>query len=115
MDTNLGTHVVQKIMTISRLGEIVISGEFLEGSTAVGLLAVVYSINNLKASNVNYFFIKRPTSQKMFSATIHGVFSTSGPHNVSFFAVEENGLPFAHIATKVRELFVHENTVRYGM
>lgn len=87
---NVGTHEVQQIQVLSRLGSITVSGRFIDGSTTMGVLTIIYSIIN--ESDIHYSVISHQTSKKMFSVSFQGV--SNGPHNISFFTVEKNGHPF---------------------
>ena len=78
------------------------TGEFINGSTAVGILAMVYSLNN--ESDIHYYYVSRLSSQHQVSATFGGL--SNGPKSVSLFVIESNGLPFNRIATKIRRVII---------
>ena len=58
----VGTHDIQKIIAISpRPGQISIMGNFIDGSTAIGLLLIVYSLTN--ESDIHYHAINKGNEQ----------------------------------------------------
>ena len=78
------------------------SGEFIEGSKAIGILAVIYSHTN--DSLTQYGLVPRISRQQRVSANFD-CFS-NGPRSISLFIVEENGLPFDRVASKVKSVVV---------
>ena len=83
-----GTHDIQNISVSSlQPGEVRVTGDFIDGSTATGLLAVIVT-----ESEIFYHFVERESNVVAFDSTIQGV--VGGEHNISFFVVEESGLPF---------------------
>ena len=67
------------------------TGDFIDGSTATGVLVIVSN------PDIFYHLIKRESSHLHVDSTIPGV--VGGKHSISFFVVEENGLPFNRIAS----------------
>ena len=80
-------------MSSSSRGEISITGDFIGGSTAIGILSIVYSPNN--DSNIHYQFIHRSNIPN--TTTVSNF--PGGEDKVSIFVVEETGLPFSRSAT----------------
>ena len=70
------------------------TGDFINGSTATGVLAVFVDFST---SKIFYHLIKRGSKKKQFDGTIQGV--VGGEHSISFFVVEESGLPFNRTAS----------------
>ena len=80
-------------------GEIRFSGDFINGSKATGVLAVV-----LSTSKVLYHLVQREGSGLHVDDIITNV--AGGDHVVSVFVVEENGLPFTRTASTPRVVSV---------
>ena len=70
------------------------TGDFINGSTATGVLAVFVDFST---SEISYHLIKRGSNEQHFNDTIQGV--VDGEHIFSFFVVEETGLPFNRTAS----------------
>ena len=88
-----GTHDIQNISVSSpQPGEVRVTGDFINGSTAIGLLAVIVT-----ESVIFYHFVERESNVVAFVSTIQNV--VGGKHSISFFVVEENGLPFKRTAS----------------
>ena len=68
------------------------TGDFIGGSTATGLLTIVIS-----TSKIFYHLIERGSDQLHIEGSIQGV--VGGEHSISFFVVEESGLPFNRTAS----------------
>ena len=95
-----GTHVFQNISVgSSSPGEIRMTGDFISGSSAIGILAIIYSND----SNIHYQFISRSESPMTFVSGL-----PNGQYEVSVFVVEENGLPFRRSATVPRNVSLLE-------
>ena len=89
-----GTHDIQNISVSSpQPGEVRVTGDFIDGSTATGVLAVIIT----NESEIFYHFIERESNVVAFDGTIQGV--VGGEQNISFFVVEESGLPFNRTAS----------------
>ena len=90
----IGTHDVQNILVSSpQPGEVKVAGDFIDESTATGVLAVFV---DLSTSKILYHLIKRGNNKQQLDDTIQGV--VGGEHSISFFVVEESGLPFNRTA-----------------
>ena len=74
------------------------TGDFIPGSSAIGILIVVYSADS--ESNIDYHFIHRSNVHTTTSVTN----LPSGQYEVSVFVVEGNGFPFNRSATTPRNL-----------
>ena len=93
---SVGTHDIQNISVSSPLpGQVRVTGDFIEGSTAIGLLVVLsYPSDD---SNLRYYQGRR-------EVIVHGL--PQGEYGISVFAIEEDGLPFARAATMSRKTSV---------
>ena len=74
-------------------GEIRLIGDFINGSKATGVLAVVI----LSTSKVLYHLVQRERSGLHVDGTIVNIMG--GDQVVSVFVLEENGLPFTRTAS----------------
>jgi hypothetical protein len=99
-----GTHDIQNIfVSSSSAGEISVTGNFVNGSTATAMLVIVYSD---RFSEV-YYMSSPPSSQEgRVMTNIGGL--PFGSYKASVFVVEENGLPFNRSATTPRSVSVLE-------
>ncbi|MCG8621985.1 MAG: hypothetical protein MJE68_08335 [Proteobacteria bacterium] len=99
----IGTHEIQNIISISsHPGQISIMGNFIDGSTATGVLLIVYSLTN--ESDIHYHAINKGNGQNNnISINVTGLIGTE--YVVSIFALE-NGLPFTRVVTSPRTVFV---------
>ena len=75
-------------------GEVRVIGDFIDGSTATGVLAVFVDFSS---SEIFYHLVKQGNNKQQFDGTIQGV--VGGEHSISFFVVEESGLPFNRTAS----------------
>jgi hypothetical protein len=73
------------------------AGDFIPGSSAIGILIIVYSADN--ESNIDYHFIHRSMTTTNLP---------SGQYKVSVFVVEGNGLLFNRSATTPRNVSLVE-------
>ena len=97
-----GTHDFQNVcVSSSSPGEISITGNFIDGSTANSILVIIYS-----DSRSSYMFSPPSNEEEKLMTRVTGL--PSGQYNVSVFVVEENGLPFERSATKPRNVSVRE-------
>lgn len=100
----IGTHDIQNVSVSSYgPGEIRLTGDFISGSSAIGTLVIVYSLNN--NSNIHYQFVSR-SDFTMPVTTVNGLLS--GHYIATVFVMEDNGLPFNRSATKPRNVSVCE-------
>ena len=73
------------------------TGDFIDGSTATGLLIIIYSLTN--DSDVHYIYIAEgSTLQQSKSVDMNVTSVAGGVYVISVFVVEENGLPFERVA-----------------
>ena len=95
-----GTHDIQNIVAISQLpGQISVTGELISGSTATGVLVVVYSLTN--SEDIHY--IAKQTEGNIISLDVTGL--TGAEYGVSTFALE-NGLPLPSVVTSPKNITV---------
>ena len=81
------------------------TGDFIEGSTATGILNIVYSITD--DSNIHYSFIPHSLKQQTAEDTIREL--PSNHYRVAVFAVVETGQPFPRAATKPKSILINGN------
>ena len=82
------------------------TGDFIDGSTATGLLIIIYSLTN--DSNVHYI-TGGSTSQQPRNVSVPGL--AGGEYGISVFVVEENGLPFERVATSPKLVAVETSKI----
>ena len=92
-------------MVSSFNSEVRVTGDFINGSTATGLLIMVYSLTD--DSDVNYIY---NSYEQSIVASMTGL--TGSQYGVSVFVVEENGLPFSRVAA-IPNLI--ENSAQQGL
>ena len=80
------------------------TGDFIDGSTATGVLTVYISTSN---NIIFYHLTKRGKDQLHFDGVVQGV--GGGNHIVSFFVVEESGLPFNRAASTPKFVSVQKS------
>ena len=68
------------------------TGNFIDGSTAIGLLVIVYSLTD----DTDIHYLSGQVYDQMIEASVSGL--TDSQYNVSIFVIEENGLPFSRVA-----------------
>ena len=83
------------------------TGDFIPGLSAIGILLVVYSADD--ESNIDYHHIHRSNVHTTTSMTN----LPSGRYTVSVFVVEGNGLPFNRSATIPRNVSLTEGNLHY--
>ena len=97
----LGTHDIQNISVSSPLrGQVRVTGDFIQGSTATGALIITISDKH----NIQYNLCPRNGDKKEVRDTISGL--AGGTYKVSIFVVEENKLPTNRTAVMPRNLSV---------
>ena len=98
----LGTHDIQNV-TVSSYGpgEIRVTGDFISGSSAIGILSIVYSPNS--DSNIHYWFTSHSDIMTMTMSGLPG-----GHYKASVFVVDDSGLPFNRSATIPRNVSLCE-------
>ena len=93
-----GTHDIQNIsVTSPQPGDVRVTGDFIDGSTATGLLIIIYSLTN--DTNVHYI------------VGGHNSGLAGGEYKTSVFVVEENGLPFERVATSPKLVAVETSKI----
>ena len=80
-------------------GELQVTGDFITNTSAVGMLAIIYSTGN--DSDIHYTEARLPQTE------IHLRGLSRNAYSISLFTVEENGLPFHRTAHYLREINVH--------
>jgi hypothetical protein len=91
-----GTHAVQNISVSSpRDGSITVTGDFIQGSTAIGVLIITININD--TNDTHYHLCHRNGNNVQVEDTISGL--AGGDHGVSMFVLEQSGYPFIRTAT----------------
>ncbi len=97
---HVGTHDVQNISISSALpGQISVTGEFIQGSSATGVLVTVVS-----ATDSEHHLISRDDNGNGIDGVISGL--PGGWYTASVFVAGEDGLPFQRAATKPRRVSV---------
>ena len=95
-----GTHDIQGLLITSPLpGEIRVTGDFIQGSTATGVV-----IADLVLSDIHFYLLLRDNEQLELGGTISNL--VDGQHTVSAFAVDKNGLPLSRTATIPQNVLV---------
>ena len=87
-----GTHDIQNVVIHSFNSEVRVTGDFIDGSMATGLLIVGYSLTD----DSDVYYIYKDYEQNIV-ASLTGL--TGSQYGVSVFVVEENRLPFSRVAT----------------
>ena len=82
------------------------TGDFINGSTATGLLTIVIS-----TSEIFYHLIERGSNQLHIEGSLQGV--VGGELSISFFVVEESGLPFNRTASTPKVVSVENSKQCY--
>ena len=97
---SLGTHDVQGLLITSpSTGEIRVTGDFIQGSSATGVV-----IADLASSQIQFYLLTREQDQLKLDGTISNL--VSGQHTVSAFVMDESGLPFTRTATIPQNVIV---------
>ena len=102
----IGTHDVQAAVHINSLGELIITGYCIEGSTAVGMLVIVYSL--VDSSDIFYIPVPCPTGNQGRSEILNFRTTRKGHYGVSIFSIEEGGLPFNRSAIQPTNVLITE-------
>ena len=96
----LGTHDIQNIsVTSTQPGGIRVTGDFIEGSTAAGVLVIIYNPSDSN-SNAPLYIQSSVSEGRNVTVDIGGL--AIGRFGLSAFVVLEDGLPFTNVATKPR-------------
>ena len=84
-------------------GQIRVTGDFIDDSTATGVLITV-----VNKTNTLLHTITKKSGQNDVGGAIVGL--TRGQYTVSVFVVDSDGVPFSRVAIKPRKVFVeHED------
>ena len=102
----LGTHEIHNISVNNspQPGEVRVTGNFIDGSTATGVLVIV-----IGDSEVIYHNASRDGTDKIKETFITGL--AGGEYSISVFVVEENGLPFERVATSPKLVAVETSKI----
>ena len=96
-----GTHDIQNISVSSPLpGQVRVTGDFIEGSTATGVLSIIYS----RANDSNVHYISSNTHNVDISMT--GLSGTE--YEISTYTLED-GLPFPRAVSLPKNVTVNSN------
>ena len=89
---SIGTFAVQNISVTSVApGELQVTGDFITNTSAVGMLAIVYSTDN--DSDIHYTEARLPQTE------IHLTGLSENTYSISVFDMQHHGLPFNQAAT----------------
>ena len=100
----IGTHDIQNISVSSpQQGEIRVTGDFIDGSTATGVLLILYSLTN--DSDIHYV-IENYKQSRSIDINVAGLTSTQ--YGVSMFALD-NGQIFPRVVALPEYVNVHTN------
>ena len=86
-------------------GLIRVTGDFINGSSATSMLAIIYSTDN--RNGIYYTISSLSTAEETLATNISGL--PSGPYNISVFVLKEDGLPFNRSASTPRSVLVEEH------
>ena len=84
-------------------GELEGTASFLTNTSAVGMLAIVYSTEN--DSDIHYIEARLPQTE------IHLTGLSGSAYSMSIFTLEENGLPFNQAAHYLGEISIHRGMI----
>ena len=100
----LGTHDIQNISVSSpQLGEVRVTGDFIDGSTATGVLLILYSITN--GSDIHYV-IGNCEQSRSIDINVTGLTDTQ--YGVSTFALD-NGQIFPRVVALPEHVTAQSN------
>ena len=100
IDFCIGTHSVQNIsMRSNKPGELAVTGDFITNTSALGMLAIVYSTVN--DSDIHYTEARLPQTE----ISLTGL--SGNAYSVSAFVIEKTGLPFNRVATSPKEIAIN--------
>ena len=99
-----GTHDVQNISVSSpHVGSITVTGYFIPGTTAIGVLVIVTS-NSMNDTQYRYHLCHRNGDTMQVEDTVSGL--AGGNHRVSAFVFEKGGYPFSRAAVLPKSVLV---------
>ena len=100
----IGTHDIQNISVSSpQPGEVRVTGDFIDGSTATGVLLILYSLTN--DSDIHYV-IGNCEQSRSINVNVTGLTSTQ--YGVSTFVLD-NGKVFPRVVALPEHVTVHSN------
>ena len=104
---HVGTHDIQNISVSSPLpGQVRVTGDFIKGSTATGVLLIIYS----RFSNSKIRYISTNSTQNV-DIRVTGLSETE--YEVSTFTLK-NGLPFPRVVGLPKNISVN-NGIKQGL
>ena len=107
LNVHTGTHDLQNISVSSPFpGQVRVTGDFIEGSTAIGYMTVT-----LSSSELHYHMVPRVGKQHVIESVLSGF--AGGQYSISLFVIGENGLPFERVATTPRVTSVNDSTSKH--
>ena len=86
------------------------TGDFINGSTATGILTIVYSL--ISISDIHYTFVLRSLSQQRVEGTIAEL--PSNRYGIAIFVVVETGKPFSRAAAKPNSVLINSSNFTEG-
>ena len=98
------------MISSSNPGQVRITGDFIDGATATGLLVIAYSLMN--DSDIHYQGHTIGEHEQMFDTVIEEL--TGGGYGVSVFVVEEDGLPYERVVTQPKVVSVSTISGKYA-
>ena len=99
----IGTYDIQNISVSSPSpGEVRVTGDFIDGSTATGLLVIIYSLNN--ESDVHYHNVSRTSHEQRFEDHFTALYGDR--YNISVFVLDEVGQLFTTAAANPKNVSV---------
>ena len=99
-----GTHDVQEVIIASLSdGTIIIMGNFIPDSPAVGVLVAVS--NTSEISEISFHFLRRKGNMLHNKGVISNI--RGGQHFVSVFVVSQTGLPLTRTATIPQRVIIN--------
>ena len=99
----LGTHNIQNISVIATSDGIQIEGHYTDNSGARELLVIMY---NMHDPVPQYYLIPRHEGSPKRRKLHYRLNVDAGEWSVSIFVVENNQLPFSHVATPPVTVFI---------
>ena len=104
-----GTHDFQNILVNSSVsGEIIVTGNFISNSTAVGILIIV-------SDEFNTLYIHGVHVESVVTTVIRGLSSSVYCNSVSVFIITGSGFPFRRCAMKPTKISISERKFWYTM
>ena len=95
MQLHVGTHDIQNVAVLSIPGEVRVTGDFISGSEATGVLIIIYSTSD---DNARFYQTAQRTDDDHLEAVVSD-FLPGNQYNLSVFVLEQSGEPFSRAAT----------------